>query len=755
MANNSSPNRSLWLASGVSLAVVIAGAAIISAPSVVDCFNSTTSFGTCMRAKMADAGLVPRTATIAPGEQTSGTGPAGEPSKSAAAPQTLAQNSAGAGSTNTPQVAAPVLGLVRAEPDGSLVIAGSAAPGSTVEIYANDQLIGTAKTDPSGDWALVPEAPLAPGGYEIRVVDPKDQKSAAQSVVVAINADKTSEPLVVATVPGKASEILQGLGTASAPQIATAQQPAEPQPQAQTQTQTASAQSGNNETPGQTAVLSAQADASANAAPASASPTVEASAPAAAAGGQPPATGAVPASEPAQIASAQPETATPTPNTQDVVGDVGALQKRIDALAAKNPPTIDAIEIDGAKNYFAGTGAEGATMRVYVDNKFVGDAKVSNGHWLLETGKVLIDKSQRVRVDQLVAGSAQVAGRAEVNFVFNGPDTAPQEAPPQTAPSPQDNGQTAIADAGNIKVPAPDFALGSTPPKPVVNAGAAPSAPSIATAPGASSTTNAPQPAAGITQKATPTTGQAQTTAETQATAQTQATGQGQATAQVQVPPANFAIDTQKPVPFGSASSGSAPAPVVPKPDFSVATGVPVVEGGSGAPGTATMTAPAPGNSAGSRGSSAVAQTTEAGQTPAGSGEPILVPVPDFSINTEVPAPVPAPETKPANPVLPDATAPATGTDQTSNPDQVPTMVAEPVGNPGDERFAAGRAIIRRGDNLWSIARRVYGHGMRYTTIYQANRGQIRNPNLIYPGQVFALPTQNDPAGQGVPTGGN
>ncbi|MDX5593720.1 LysM peptidoglycan-binding domain-containing protein [Pseudovibrio sp. SPO723] len=48
--------------------------------------------------------------------------------------------------------------------------------------------------------------------------------------------------------------------------------------------------------------------------------------------------------------------------------------------------------------------------------------------------------------------------------------------------------------------------------------------------------------------------------------------------------------------------------------------------------------------------------------------------------------------------------------------------------------------IIRKGDNLWTISRRVYGDGFRYTTIYQANDRQIRNPDLIYPGQVFVLP---------------
>jgi nucleoid-associated protein YgaU len=48
--------------------------------------------------------------------------------------------------------------------------------------------------------------------------------------------------------------------------------------------------------------------------------------------------------------------------------------------------------------------------------------------------------------------------------------------------------------------------------------------------------------------------------------------------------------------------------------------------------------------------------------------------------------------------------------------------------------------IIRRGDNLWRISHRVYGHGMRYSTIYLANETQISDPDRIWPGQVFKVP---------------
>ncbi|WP_117194210.1 LysM peptidoglycan-binding domain-containing protein [Rhizobium terrae] len=53
--------------------------------------------------------------------------------------------------------------------------------------------------------------------------------------------------------------------------------------------------------------------------------------------------------------------------------------------------------------------------------------------------------------------------------------------------------------------------------------------------------------------------------------------------------------------------------------------------------------------------------------------------------------------------------------------------------------------IIRRGDTLWQISRRVYGQGVRYTTIYLANEDQIRNPDVIQPGQIFGVPDEARP----------
>ncbi len=49
--------------------------------------------------------------------------------------------------------------------------------------------------------------------------------------------------------------------------------------------------------------------------------------------------------------------------------------------------------------------------------------------------------------------------------------------------------------------------------------------------------------------------------------------------------------------------------------------------------------------------------------------------------------------------------------------------------------------IVQPGNSLWRIARRLYGDGFQYVQIYEANREQIRNPDLIYPGQIFGVPS--------------
>lgn len=554
--------------------------------------------GQCLRGKLIESGLIPAPATTLAQPETA---PAAAPAVSTTEPDTALVEPA----LDVTPPAAPsdlvsaTFGLLRAEPDGSVVIAGSGTPGTEVEVYSNGDLLGTATVESSGDWVLVPDAPIPPGGTEITLGEAGKEGRAEQAFVVAINEDKTSEPLVVASTPGAASQVLQGIKppepetqvasatpAPAAPAAASPAEPAVPAPATPAaQPEAPSAPAPVEPTPVQPAVATpAPADQAAVTPPAPSAPAAVAPAAApspaeAASQPEPVAPDAAPANpspsagSATAIANAEPATASP--------GAADVIQNGV-------PPTIDAIEIEGDRTFFAGGGPEGATMRLYVDDAYIADAKVADGRWLIEAGKVLTKPSQRVRVDMLQPGTAEVASRAEVDFVVE-----PAIAEPATT--------VATAEAPAAPEPAPA----------------------------------APGPA---------------------------------------VPATVPAVPAAEPAPVASADV-SAPA----TPAATSAATVPA----SAEPATAQ---PAPAR----------------------------------------PAPVPA---------QPEPAAIAA--------DVVPTMVAVSVGDPNAQRFASGKAIIRRGDNLWTIARRVYGQGIKYTTIYDANTGQIRDPDRIYPGQVFALPTEN------------
>lgn len=61
---------------------------------------------------------------------------------------------------------------------------------------------------------------------------------------------------------------------------------------------------------------------------------------------------------------------------------------------------------------------------------------------------------------------------------------------------------------------------------------------------------------------------------------------------------------------------------------------------------------------------------------------------------------------------------------------------------PTDLTLQLGKVLVRSGNSLWHIARHIYGSGLRYTVIFQQNAEQIRDPDLIYPGQLFTLPRE-------------
>lgn len=70
-----------------------------------------------------------------------------------------------------------------------------------------------------------------------------------------------------------------------------------------------------------------------------------------------------------------------------------------------------------------------------------------------------------------------------------------------------------------------------------------------------------------------------------------------------------------------------------------------------------------------------------------------------------------------------------------------PTMVVQPARPVENQPKPANQTYtVVKGDCLWNIAKKYYGDGSKYTVIYDANRDKIKNPNLIYPGQVLTIP---------------
>jgi nucleoid-associated protein YgaU len=78
--------------------------------------------------------------------------------------------------------------------------------------------------------------------------------------------------------------------------------------------------------------------------------------------------------------------------------------------------------------------------------------------------------------------------------------------------------------------------------------------------------------------------------------------------------------------------------------------------------------------------------------------------------------------------------------DQVTAEGRVAQRLAVPLAQTAAEPAPGQDYVVQHGNSLWQIARHAYGVGTRYVTIYSANPAQIRDPDRIYPGQVFKLP---------------
>lgn len=361
----------------------------------------------------------------------------------AAPPATEPATRAPAPPVGSEEMIVPTFDIVRVEPTGETVVAGQAAPGSTVDVMDGAEAVATAKANERGEWAIAIEKPLKPGTHDLAVRTTSEDKSVVtlsdQRIAVAVPESRTEQPLVVLNTPGAPSEILQmPPGGAGAPVAATAPAPA-------TTAEATPAKSGGGE-----AVSAAQAVPAPGASPANAPAPGEAKEPVAAiAPTEAPAsketaassgsamTGAggttAPSTETASAKPAEPAPATPGQAKDVASAAVPETAGGRDAASASRPAAearppeeapkpepavaVAAVEADTAGSlYIAGTATTGEPVRVYLDGAFLGEAKpTEGGTWLLEVTREVPPGQYAVRADQ-VDSSGAVIVRAEVPF---------------------------------------------------------------------------------------------------------------------------------------------------------------------------------------------------------------------------------------------------------------------------------------------------------------------------------------------------
>ncbi|MET3591048.1 nucleoid-associated protein YgaU [Mesorhizobium shonense] len=313
--------------------------------------------------------------TMAPANNTMAPANKMAPANNAMAPA----NKATAPAASAPAAQAPAAGpvlptfdVVRVEGNGSIVVAGSAAPNAKVEILNGGTVLGSTDAGPDGAFAIVLDDPLKPGDYTITLRATADgvAVASAQTAVVSVPQSPTGQVLAMVEEPGKPSELL----TVPQPEAKPAAPAAADQPAAQTPAATAPATSKTEAAPAVTAPAAGD----------------QAAAP-----------------------------ATPAP--------AGAGEPKI---------AVEAVEIDGSKIFVAGTADPGRKVRAYADDILLGEAKTSpDGHFLIEAKRDIPVGNYTIHVDGLADDGVKVVARAAVPFEREPGESIAAVAPNETKPA--------------------------------------------------------------------------------------------------------------------------------------------------------------------------------------------------------------------------------------------------------------------------------------------------------------------------------
>ncbi len=355
------------------------------------------------------------------------------PVKVANAPDAQAGETAAAPAAST---RAPSFDIVRVEEDGSAVIAGRAAPGARVEALLDGKVMGTVRADDRGEWALVPQKPLPKGNHQLIIRSaPRDgagHKPAMSRQTVTLNIPgKGEKPLIVISEPSGPTRVLQKppapkaqMKVASAGDGQTSPK-GSPQPEAGTPVVSMQGQSGINETkapartgPGQNALkprANSDATPKANVETAEKSPRPVPSRPA--------------AEKAAPAGAATARTSGKMASAQQPLQPEAAIQPRPQARPklVKTPKTgkgprgrlvLQTVDYDeNGDIFFTGRAAPGQILRLYADNRLLGDARVSaDGAWEWRGKATIAAGLHSLRVDRITDGG-EVAERIELPFM--------------------------------------------------------------------------------------------------------------------------------------------------------------------------------------------------------------------------------------------------------------------------------------------------------------------------------------------------
>jgi nucleoid-associated protein YgaU len=294
-----------------------------------------------------------------------------------------------------PEVQVPSFDLVRVQGDGSIVIAGRAAPQARVEAVIGSRVIGSAVAGPDGDFAIAVDQPLKPGNYQIvlRSTAPGNVvATSTETAVVSVPEAPDGQVLALVEAPGKPAELI----TVPKPRQPNAEAPAAPA-------------AGTSDTTAKPATAARPAEEQPPAKPLApdGKPAVTEDQPAAA-GDKPATSEAAPAEEKPAAPAGDQVAAAPKP---------APAQPPVEQAAGEPRVAVEAVEIEGRRIFVAGSADPGRLLRAYANETLLGQTTASPaGRFLVEAERDLPVGDYIIRVDALEPNGSKVLARAAVPF---------------------------------------------------------------------------------------------------------------------------------------------------------------------------------------------------------------------------------------------------------------------------------------------------------------------------------------------------